>query len=736
MVIQKRLSLILGFLLSQNLLMVESVLAKNMAALRTDTPPVIDGILDEAIWSKATPVDDFHQIKPGNGDSPSEKTVVKMLYDEDFLYFSGTIYEENPADISANVLQHNAGFPNDDRVTLIIDPFNAGRNGYRFETNALGARHDMLYTDSESYNSDWNTIWDVASKITEDGWSFEMAIPFKSLSFDPAQDSWGVNFSRAIRRKDEEVLWVSRNRSYGPNIVGTVSGIKDINQGIGLDVVPSFSLSQNENFSSNESEVSFEPSLDMYYRLTPSLNASLTFNTDFSATEVDDRQVNLTRFGLFFPEKRDFFLNDADQFTFGGIQSGNNVNHQGATAQNGRPFFSRSIGLGVNGEPVDIDVGAKLSGRVGSWSIGTLAVRQTEQPTVDAADLFVSRIKRDVLSESSIGVIVTSGDPNSNLSNTLIGTDFLYTNSRLLGGKAMEAQLWYQQTDTEGLKGDDRAMGAGLSFPNNEGLRGAVQFREIQENFNPALGFVNRRGVRDYDADIGYKLFLAGTGLGQQFQSAYFGVDAERIYYIDGDLQSAATTVRALELATNTKGSFSLRLKRSEENVNNPFVVYRGKHNNIVIQPGEYTFDTATLKLGTGGFREVYGSVEYTGGEFYDGDRNRIVTNMTWQPSPRFSMSGKYDWDKITLPQGDFITRLAVMEVDYTFALGLTWKNLIQYDTVSEVMGVNSRLSWNPKTGQEAFFVLNHTLEDRDRDNRFESASTDAVIKMGYTFRY
>jgi hypothetical protein len=461
---------------------------KKFGATRTAVAPVIDGRLDDLVWGRAVVIDDFHQIKPGDGTEPSQRTAVQLAYDDDFLYFAGTIYETDPTKISTYVLQHGKGFPNDDRITLVIDPYNTGRSGYRFETNAAGGRNDMLYIDYDEYNDDWDAIWQSASQVTEDGWTFE---------------TWGVNFSRAIRRKDEEMVWVSRNRAYGPGIVGAVSGLQNLDQGLGLDIVPSLSIGQNRDYDLDSSDTLLEPSLDIYYRVTPSFNAALTINTDFSATEVDDRQVDLTRFGLFFPEKRDFFLNDADLFTFGRIISGSDEIHPRATQENGRPFFSRRIGLSADGAPVDLVVGGKLSGRLGPWSIGTLAVRQDAYGAVDASDLFVSRIQRDVLEESAVGVIVTSGDPRSNLDNTLFGADFVYTNTNLTGGWTLEAEGWAQKTDTEGLNGDDMAFGAGVSIPNNEGLRGGVQFREIQQNFNPALGFVNRTDVRYYQAEAG-----------------------------------------------------------------------------------------------------------------------------------------------------------------------------------------------------------------------------------------
>ena len=709
---------------------------KSFPAYRADTPPVIDGRLNDPLWQSAPVIDDFHQIKPGDGATPSQLTEVHLAYDRDYLYFAGTLHEKDPSQISATVMQNGQGFPYDDRITIVIDPFNTGKTGYRFETNALGGRNDAIYIGT-NFSQDWDVIWDAASQITDNGWTFEMAIPFKSIPFDETIDTWGVNLSRGIRRSDEEAVWVSRNRTFNPNILGQLTGLEGLDQGLGLDIVPSLSVRQSRQYDPGNSDIDLEPSMDLYYRVTPSLNWSLTLNTDFSATEVDDRQVDLTRFGLFFPEKRDFFLNDSDLFAFGNIRSSDNAVHTGATQQNGRPFFSRRIGLGADGSPVDLDVGTKLSGRAGPWSIGTLAVRQAATADIAASDLLVSRVQHDVLSESRVGVILTSGDPRSNLDNTLFGADFLYTNTNLSGGTTLEIVTWVQKTDTEGLSGDDMAYSAGFNVPNNEGLRGGLQFREIQQNFRPALGFVNRTDVRDYDANLGYKHFFNGTGPGRWFQSLDTSIDVERIHEIGGGLQSAAYRIQPLSLVTHANDRLQLLWQRNRENVDTPFQIFgNGSSDGITIGTGDYMFDEYTLSLTSGGYRELSGSIAVTGGEFYDGDRLKVNPSVAWRPSPKFTLAVQYDWNSITLPQGDFVTRLIVADATYNVFLGLSWKTLIQYDNVSEIMGLNSRLTWNAVAGREAFLVLNHNWQDLDRDNQFENASSELVLKLGYTFRF
>ena len=273
--------------------------------VRTAMPPVIDGKLDEAVWQTADVITDFHQIRPGDGAAPSEPTEVYVLYDDDAFYIGARMHDSEPQLVVAPTNRHNQGLGPDDRLVVILDPFNTGRTGYRFETNANGVRHDALYTNISSFQSDWTVIWDTAASIDETGWVAEIEIPFKTLPFDPNTTDWGFNFGRGIRRRGEEMAWVSRNRSYNPSILGVVTGMQGMDQGLGLDIVPSLAVGSQKAFvtggGSDTTDSRTDPSLDVFYRFTPSLNGALTINTDFSATEVDNRQVNLTRFNLFFP---------------------------------------------------------------------------------------------------------------------------------------------------------------------------------------------------------------------------------------------------------------------------------------------------------------------------------------------------------------------------------------------------------------------------------------------------
>ena len=705
---------------------------KSIEAVRITSAPVIDGVLDDDVWALAKPITDFHQTRPGDQTPTSEDTEVRILYTEDAIYIAARMDDSEPDLIATPTLRHGQGLGPDDRLVIILDPFNTRRTGYRFETNLNGVRHDALYTTVNNFNADWSTIWDVKTSLYENGWIAEIEIPFKSLPMDPNTEEWGFNFGRGIRRRNEEMAWVSFNRGFNPSIAGTLTGMRDMSQGVGLDIVPSLAVVQQKNHVSGDSNNQINPSLDAFYRITPSLNAALTINTDFSAVNVDSRQVNLDRFNLFFPEQRNFFLNDADLFQFGNIGNTGNQATSDGSQQNARPYFSRKIGLGAGGAPVDIEYGGRLSGRVGRWNIGTLAIQQGADGALDPSSLFISRISANVLAESNVGFIITDGDPTSNLDNLVFGADFRYLNTRLSSGMALEGDAWYMQSETPGLVGDDASWGLGLRSPNNQGWRGGVGFKEVQENFNPAMGFVNNAGVRDYSLDFGYTHFMKPGGFLQQLQTSF---DAQRVNFIEGGLQTERLRFSVLEATTNSRDFLRIRLASNKEVVKQPFVVYREPGRQVVIEPGNYQFYRGGIRIATANQRPISFSLNTFLGDFYNGTRSNYNGQIRYQ-ARKFIIEGGYEFNDISLPQGDFITRLITLNTQYAFTSNFYWVTNVQYDNVSEVLGVNTRLQWIPEAGQEGFIVLNYNVEDADKDNDFQALSADLSVKFTYTFRY
>lgn len=698
-------------------LIVEVGNEKNVRIQRTNAAPVIDGVLNEEMWLRAPVVDDFHQVNPIEFSEPSQRTEVYLLYDRDTLFIGARLYDPEPGLINARILRQNQAIGSDDRFFVHIDSFSNRRSGYLFGVNPNGVRYDGIFENVTERSFDWDGIWQAEATIDGQGWVLEMAIPFKTLSFDPTNDTWRMNFARNIERKNESIAWNSRNRNTDLSSMGDVRGISQIEQGVGLDIVPSASVRERKVFDVAAKDIDTEPSLDVFYKITPSLNGSLTINTDFSATEVDQRQVNLTRFNLFFPERRDFFLQDADIFQFGRLE------------QDGRPFFSRRLGIGATGQEVPLEYGGKVSGRVGRWDVGGLAIRQQEFGDVDATTAVVGRVAANMLEESSFGMIFTDGDPGSNLDNSVFGVDFRYVNSRFRGGRSLQAEGWIQQSDTEGLVGDDMAAGFAFRLPNNEGLRGNFGMSRIESNFNPALGFVRRRGVEQMNFGVGNTWRPSGGAI----RTLFSGIDGERIDYLDtGEVQSESVTLNAVEIEFDSQDSVSIGYSRDKEGLREDFEI----SSSVIIPAGLYSFDQLNLSIRSGNQRALGGGFFMNDGDFYDGERFGIGTFFGWRPNRHFRANLNYQYNEIDLPVGSFQTRVVRLQLETAFSSTLSWINLIQYDNVSETVGINSRLHWIPQAGREAFLVINHGLEDFDRDNNYHSTSAEMTVKYSYTFRF
>ena len=687
---------------------------KLITAPRIDTPPVIDGRLDDAVWKQAVVLEDIHQIRPHEQDPPTERTIFYVMYDKDNLYVGAHAWYSEPEKITAHLLKQGSELITEDRVGVILDPFNDKRSGYMFELNPNGVRLDGLFNTPTQFAPWWDGIWQGEAVTTADGYTVEYAIPFKTLSFDARDETWGFNVWRIVMYKDEQMGWVSHNRSVNPAAAGEMTGMRDLDIGKGLDIVPSASIRRERDITRGKKDVRFEPSLDVFYRITPSLNSVLTINTDFSATELDERQINLDRFGLFFPEKRDFFLKDSDIFDFGNIELE-------------QPFFSRRIGLSNTGAEVDVNYGAKISGRVGEWNLGALAIRQAGHEGIGPDNLMVARVSRNVLEESSVGAIMTYGDPNSNLDNVLGGVDFRYLNTSLAEGRVLTGSVWYMQTRTDGLSGNDAAWGVGLGMPNQNKWNGLVSVREYQKNFNPALGFITRLGVRDYNLKLAYIYRPDSSWL----RDVTAGINARYVMRLaDDKLQTQVLMFRVLDLANYHGDKLNFRYFMGKEGLDVPFEISRG----VVLPRGMYAFNRYGIEYETSPARQVSAYGYVWNGNFYNGTRFGYELGILWQPIKYLNFSGTYDYNDIELVQGKFITRLVSFKADTVFSNTLSWTNLIQYDNVSSNLGFNSRIHWIPQAGRNVYLVFNHNLIDTSEG--FVSTRSDITLKANYTFRF
>jgi len=689
---------------------------KRLAVSRTATPPVLDGMLDDPAWAQAAWFDDLHQYDPVDHGIPSERTVVYVTYDDNNLYVAARMWDAEPGEIRARQMVQGGNLRFDDSFGIYLDPFNNKRTGYNFQVNPNSSRTDAVFETPTDLNRDWEGIWDAEAVITEEGWSAEMVIPFKTLNFDPANTDWGFTVERTIARKQEEIAWVSFNRQLNPAAAGLITGLSGLEQGMGLDVVPSIVSTQSKDYETGTTISDTEPSLDVFYKFTPSLTGVLTFNTDFSATEADDRQINLSRFSLFFPEKRDFFLQDVDIFSFGGLE------------RNGIPFFSRRIGLGSDGELVGLDVGAKLTGRAGRWNIGVLDVKEEAHEGVDSGNLFVGRIAANVLRESSVGMILTNGDPNSNLDNSVAGLDFRYRNSDLPSGRVVEGEVWYQQSETEGLYGEDSAYGFRAAAPNSEGWQGELGLNRIEANFNPALGFVNRSDIERTEVSAGY----THRPEHRWIRSIESGVNVENFDVLSSGELESRSLFADFEIETNDGDSFGFQYNRDREVLFEPDEIWDG----IVIPAGDYEFAQLGFEVAGASERVFAPSLEISTGDFYTGSITSVEAEVQWRPNRHVFVGFGYEYNDVELTEGNFTARLIQLDANIAFNVRWSWVNLIQYDNDSQSVGINSRLRWNPRAGQDFFLVINHGFDAERTFRGLRSTESQVSLKYTHTFRF
>lgn len=698
---------------------------KSIDAIVASKPPVIDGSLDDHVWKTAAVITDLHQLEPEEYGSPTESTEYRVLYDTENLYVSARLHYSDISMLTANVMTPRQRVFLEDRIVIMLDPFMSRRNGYLFESNAYGIQGDALLENNSQRINEWTGVFEVATSIDDDGWSIEFRIPFSTISFDPQREDWGFNVYRDLKRTQERLAWSSKGRqelTEAPAAAGTLRGLKGLKPGLGLDLVPSVSLKSQKDFGTGLDNSSFEPSLDVTYRMTPSLTAKLTLNTDFSATEVDDLQVNLTRFSLFFPEKRDFFLQDAGIFEFAKLQG------------NGRPFFSRNIGLSPDGDPLNLNAGLKMTGRIGDWNIGFLGTEQEASATLGPRKLFVGRAVANVFNESSVGLMVTDGDAQNNRDAQTLGLDFRYRNSKFLGNRIFQGELWYQQTNNQPIPGtvasstgsDESAWGVHALLPNDH-HRFDAWYYQFGKNFDPALGFVNRPGIKD--------LYFNYRHRKRQVETAWQWHDQQFAFrQIKSTYNSELTETMDLvpwKAQTRKSDLFQVYVKREREVLEEGFSLF----DRIPVQPGSYEYTRYGAYAETARYRVLQAGISAEFGDFLDGTREKFGVELRWKPSARFNFSLGYETNKIQLPSGKFTARVMSLKSEIAFNTKWSFTPLFQFDNVSEELGTNLRLRYHPMRGSDFFFVWSRSML-RDINDRFQSTFQESVVKGTYTFRF
>src|SRR3954470_4815407 len=682
----------------------------------------IDGRLDEPDWARAASIGPLTQREPLEGQPATESTDIRILFDEDALYIGIQCHESHPRRLVSTQLTRDANLDVDDRVTIVHDPFFDHRNGFFFQVNPAGARSDgQISNNAQSLSRDWDGIWYAAATRTPDGWTAEIAIPFKTLRFRPDQTVWGFNVERQIKHLFETDRWAAaRVTSWIGNLAdaGQLTGLEGVRQGRGLDVRPYVSGAADDPGGE------FTGGIDIFDNLTPNLNAAVTVNTDFAETEADIRQVNLTRFPLFFPEKRTFFLEGAGVFDVAGLANTTDI----------RPFFSRRIGLvettAGDSVAVPLRVGAKLTGRQSDYNIGVLDVETGSQ--LDAAlpggsispqNLMAARVSRNILPQSWIGGIVTHGNPTGDGSNSLFGADARFATSTFRGNSNLSLALYLLGTDDERSRSRAGAGGFTVDYPNDR-WDVALSWKHIGENFQPALGFVPRSGIRKTDLNVAFQPRPERWGIRQFFFEF-------RPTYIT-NLQNRVENWRIFTAPFNARTESGEHLEWNYipefEHLDVPFEIATG----VVVPAGSYQWTRFRAEANTATKRPWVVDAALWWGGFYAGSRRQIELGLTLKPNTHVALSLRTERNDVTLPEGMFYTQIVTVRADYNFTPNVSWANLTQYDNESRIAGLQSRFRWILRPGNDLFLVLNRGWYRTLDDSRFESTFDRGSAKLQY----
>ena len=704
------------------LLSITELLAQpEIQAVFTQIPPVIDGRLDDDVWKNAVMINDLYQREPNTGDPGSEKTEFLFLYDHNNIYV-GVHCHDDPKLITAKELARDVSLGDDDRIQVIFDTYLDGRSGYWFQIGPRGSIGDALVNENgKDFNKSWDGLWDGKAKITSDGWEGELKIPYKTLAFKNGNNTWGLKLIRYIKRKSEVSTWpatsLNANR-FQISDAGRITGINDITQGIGLDVIP-YVTGGFSKLPEEDAKPVATGGLDIFYNITPSLKAAVTFNTDFAQTEVDDKQINLTRFSLFFPEKRDFFLDGANYFTFG-------INGDSEDPMNIQniPFFSRRLGLDAEGNPVPIIYGGKFTGKVGNWNMGFMHIKDDNQ--WNNPGYTVGRVSRNLGKQSSIGLIGTNGDAFSNVSNSLAGMDLRLASSEISGNKNLTYNLYGMKSFTDSLKGSDISFGTEVNYP-NDFLYFRAGYLQIGENYNAGLGFVPRKNIRN---------FYGGIGLGPRPKDSPVMQVKTGVRYIffsdlkNGGLETSDISLNLFDLIFLSGDDISLSSDYQFESLKEDFNIL----DEYVIPAGNYSFWRHTLSLTSAKRRKFWLASKVGLGSFYSGSRQDFLIQAGYKVFVPVYVGVESDRKWVSLPDGSFITQIYRLNLNFLFSPNISWYNYAQYENQTEIIGLQSRFQWIIKPGKEIYLTFNSPLIDPLE--RFHAEAYEARLKVNYTIRF
>ena len=705
--------------------------AKRMEAVRIASPPVLDGLLDEDAWATAVAISDFAQREPQEHGPPSEHTEARVLYDAEYLYIGFVLYDSDPEAIRATQLRRDslrirvpgsrrdAGARSDDIVSVLLDTFHDRRNAFLFTVNALGTRSDATIRNEREVNQDWDERWEAAAQITDRGWEAELAIPWSILRYSSGNSTWGIDFRREIRRTDEEIIWSNSSQDYSFMAVsqaGELHGLEGTALSERFRLRPYFTGGYNaldqrlDPISEGTADVGIE---DLKVKLNSNLTSQFTYNTDFAQVEVDEQRVNLTRFSLFFPEKREFFLEAANNFSFG------NTEGRFGLAPPTRLYFSRRIGLADDGTPLPIDFGGKLTGKMGRGNLGLQHVRTGDSSLAPGRSYTTLRWRQDVLARSSVGAFFSGVEGPSGEFNRVAGVDANFTLFDHLNVSGFAAQARDDEIDGDAWIGEVRAIWQ------TDLWEAEAQIVNIEDDFRTDLGFIPRTGI--------IKRTLAGRWKPRPAAPWLRQVDVNG--YLDHTIDHSGERVARqsgvfMRFMMESGDSFTSGFRTNFDRLQDPFEVSPG----VVVPAADYEFIEWSVGYQTYPGRKLSGGFSILSGGFFDGSLTRVSPRATLRLSETVSLRPSYTFNIATLPGGDFTVHLARLRTEVSFSERWLTDALVQYSSSSEDFSVFARLRYLYRPGDNFYLVYRR---NRSYGGEFSGLEDQSIAaKMTYTLEW
>ncbi len=699
-----------------------------------DSQIKLDGFLSESAWQNAEPITGFTQQELVEGDPASEKTEVRMLFDDDTLYIGVMCYDNDPSGIIARQLRWDGDMDGDDNFALVIDTYNDKRTGFRFAVNPNGAQMDGAVTSGNILNSivntEWDAIWEARSAITAEGWSVEIAIPFKSLRF-PTTDiqTWGINFRRIIRRKNEIALWRGWKRNQGLLLLsqaGTLQIAKQVKEGKQINVKPyvlgGFEEEHNtakDNIvtrSDKDIDDITKVGLDVKYNITSNMTLDLTTNTDFAHIESDREVINLSRFDIYYPEKREFFLEGSDTFDF----------TQGGT----RLFYSRRIGITPDPDRQDQRIigGAKLTQKAGSYRLGVLTMQTEDKSGYPGANYSIIRAKKDVLEQSYIGFLATNKVDNDKHDNQIYGLDWILRTDKFLGDRNLDVQGYLSGSVTDGKMHESSAGRLYISYP-NEFVDSFILYHALDEQFNPEMGFARVVGIKNY---IWFTTIKPRPDIPFIKRLVLKPFNFNYTTDMDGVLLFRDVEIRPLGFETDSDDEFSFSVWNDYDYVyETDFSIF-----GYDINPGIYDNWYYDMQFRGSRRRNVAVDMSARWGDFFSGTRNTFSTAVTYKSGSHYSFTADAGYTKMNLVGKDIIAREYGTRIGIDISTRLSTSTFIQYNNETREINTNFRLRFIPTAGSDLYLVYNHLGYHDNREDEFITLRNAAMLKLDYIYRF